>query len=131
MVLAVTIFIMLKKALLKCDCIIIQLALKTRSTIAKESRNTQGTLVNNVEKKQSKKILMNNQKFFSKLKNAEGTLITKMVETWVAGKFHPGIFHHSYIRRQYILPRKFFRFRGLGLELGLGVTVRVRVRIRG
>ena len=41
---------MLKRALLKCDCIIKQPALKTLSTKAKESRNIQGTAVNNVEK---------------------------------------------------------------------------------
>ena len=41
---------MLKRALLKCDGIIKQPALKTLSTRAKESRNIQGTAVNNVEK---------------------------------------------------------------------------------
>ena len=41
---------MLKRALLKCDCNIKQLALKTLSTRAKESRNIQGTAVNNAEK---------------------------------------------------------------------------------
>ena len=45
---------MLKRVLHKCDCIIKQPALKTLSTTAKESRNMQGTVVNNVEKLQEK-----------------------------------------------------------------------------
>ena len=86
---------MLKRALLKFNCIIKQSALKTLSTRAKESRNIQGTAVNNVENSNQKNFKKNSLTFFSKLKNAEGTLIKKMVETWVTGKFHPGIFHHS------------------------------------
>ena len=49
---------MLKRALLKCDCIIKQPTLETLSTRAKESRNIQGTAVNNVEKL-FKKIIKN------------------------------------------------------------------------
>ena len=41
---------MFKKALLKCGYIIKQTALKTRSTRAEESRNTQDMLINNIPK---------------------------------------------------------------------------------
>ena len=65
---------MLKRALLKFNCIIKQSALKTLSTRPKESRNIQGT-VKNVEnsyqknfKKKSLKIFFKTQK--SKTKNA-------------------------------------------------------------
>ena len=86
---------MLKIVLLKFNCIIKQSALKVFSTRAKESRNIQGTAVNNVKNSNQKNFKKKSLKFFSKPKNAEGTLITKMVETWVTDKFHPGIFHHS------------------------------------
>ena len=55
---------MFKRALLKCDCIIKQPALKTLSNRAKESRNIQSTAVNNVQKikKKSLKIFFKIQK---------------------------------------------------------------------
>ena len=58
---------MFKRALLKCDCIIKQPALKTLSTKAKESRNIQSTAVNNVQnfKKKSLKIFFKTQKCLS------------------------------------------------------------------
>ena len=84
---------MLKRALVKCGCIIKQPALKIHSTRAEESRNRQGMLVNNVEKSNKKKLNEYSLKFFSNLNNAKGILITRMIETWVTGKFHHGIFY--------------------------------------
>ena len=72
---------MLKRALLKFNCIIKQSALRTLSTRAKESRNIQGTAVNNVENSYQNKFKKKSLKTFSKPKNVECTLITKMVET--------------------------------------------------
>ena len=86
---------MLKRALLKFDCIIKQSVLKTLLIRAKRSRNIQGTAVNNAENSNQKNFKKKSLQIFSKPENAEGTLITKMVETWVTGKFHSGIFHHS------------------------------------
>ena len=62
---------MFKRALLKCNCIIKQSALKilsTKQTIrAKESRNIQGTAVNNVENSNQK----NFKHFFQFIKKEE------------------------------------------------------------
>ena len=80
---------MLKRALLKFNCIIKQSALKILSNEAKESRNIQGTVVNNVENSNQKNFKKKSLKIFSKPKNTEGALITKMVKTWVTGKFYP------------------------------------------
>ena len=82
---------MLKNALLTCSCFIKQPALKIHATRAEQSRNKQSMLVNNLEKTIKKQRFNEYSiKIFLKLKNAEGTLITRMIETWVTGKFHYG-----------------------------------------
>ena len=86
---------MLKKALRKCDYIIKQPALKIHSTKAEESRNIQTRWLTMLKIAIKKMLNKYSLTIFSKIKNVDRTLLTKMVETWVTGKFHPSIFHHG------------------------------------